>query len=125
MLKNKLSNNEFTLGSWITIESPDVAEIMSGAKYDWLVVDLEHSVIEINGAGNLIRVIELSGVSPLVRITSNDANQIKRVMDAGAHGIIVPMVNMDNNQHSPNENIRIGNIRQGIKICLSILNTEM
>lgn len=38
--------------------------------------------------------------------------------------IIVPMVNMDNNQHSPNENIRIGNIRQGIKICLSILNTD-
>ncbi len=37
--------------------------------------------------------------------------------------IIVPMVNMDNNQHSPNENIRIGNIREGIKICLSILNT--
>ena len=35
--------------------------------------------------------------------------------------IIVPMVNMDNNQHSPNENIRIGNIRKGIKICLSIL----
>lgn len=39
--------------------------------------------------------------------------------------IIVPMVNMDNNQHSPNENIRIGNIRQGIKICLSILNTSL
>jgi len=38
--------------------------------------------------------------------------------------IIVPMVNMDNNQHSPNENIRIGNIRQGIKICLSILETD-
>lgn len=38
--------------------------------------------------------------------------------------IIVPMVNMDNNQHSPNENIRIGNIRQGIKICLAILNTD-
>jgi acetylornithine deacetylase/succinyl-diaminopimelate desuccinylase-like protein len=38
--------------------------------------------------------------------------------------VIVPMVNIDNNQHSPNENIRIGNIRQGIKICLSILNTS-
>jgi len=38
--------------------------------------------------------------------------------------IIVPMVNMDNNQHNPNENIRIGNIRQGIKICLSILKTS-
>jgi acetylornithine deacetylase/succinyl-diaminopimelate desuccinylase-like protein len=39
--------------------------------------------------------------------------------------IIVPMVNMDNNQHSPNENIRIGNIRQGIKICLALLNTSL
>ncbi|TXD54369.1 MULTISPECIES: M20/M25/M40 family metallo-hydrolase [unclassified Polaribacter] len=39
--------------------------------------------------------------------------------------IIVPMVNMDNNQHNPNENIRIGNIRQGIKICLAILNTSL
>ena len=39
--------------------------------------------------------------------------------------VIVPMVNMDNNQHNPNENIRIGNIRQGIKICLAILNTEI
>jgi len=38
--------------------------------------------------------------------------------------VIVPMVNMDNNQHSPNENIRVGNIRQGIKICLSILNAS-
>lgn len=39
--------------------------------------------------------------------------------------VIVPMVNMDNNQHSPNENIRLGNIRQGIQICLSILNMEL
>ena len=38
--------------------------------------------------------------------------------------LIVPMVNMDNNQHSPNENIRIGNIRQGIQLCLAILNTK-
>jgi len=39
--------------------------------------------------------------------------------------IIVPMVNMDNNQHNPNENIRIGNIRQGIKICLAIFNMKL
>jgi acetylornithine deacetylase/succinyl-diaminopimelate desuccinylase-like protein len=39
--------------------------------------------------------------------------------------IIVPMVNMDNNQHSPNENIRLGNMRQGIHICLSILNMKL
>ena len=39
--------------------------------------------------------------------------------------IIVPLVNMDNNQHNPNENIRIGNIRQGIKICLAIFNMKL
>jgi len=92
-LKSRLLKNEFTLGSWITIGNQDVAEIMARANFDWLVVDLEHSSISIDMAANLIRVIELSGVTPLVRLTSNNSNQIKRVMDAGAHGIIVPMVN--------------------------------
>jgi len=93
MLKNKLLNKEFTIGSWVTLGSPDVTEIMAKADYDWLVVDLEHSVISIDIAGDLIRIIDLCGVSPLVRLTSNDANQIKRVMDAGVHGIVVPMIN--------------------------------
>lgn len=93
VLKNKLLNKEFTIGSWVTLGSPDVTEIMAKAAYDWLVVDLEHSVISIDIAGDLIRIIDLCGVAPLVRLTSNDANQIKRVMDAGAHGIVVPMIN--------------------------------
>jgi len=92
-LKSRLLKNEFTIGSWITLGNQDVAEIMAKANFDWLVVDLEHSSISIDMAANLIRVIELSGVTPLVRLTSNDSNQIKRVMDAGAYGIIVPMVN--------------------------------
>lgn len=72
---------------------PDIAEIMARAGFDWLVVDLEHSVISIKIAGDLIRTIDLCGVPPLVRLTSNDPDQIKRMMDAGAHGIVVPMVN--------------------------------
>ena len=93
MLKTKLINNEFTLGSWITLGNTAIAEIMAKANFDWLVVDLEHSVISIDVAGELIRTIDLCGVTPLVRLTSNDENQIKRVMDAGSHGIVVPMVN--------------------------------
>ena len=50
---------------------------------------------------------------------------IPAITELDIPAIIVPMVNMDNNQHNPNENIRIGNIRQGIKICLSILNTDL
>jgi 2-keto-3-deoxy-L-rhamnonate aldolase RhmA len=92
-LKDKLHRRELVLGSWITLGNSAVAEIMARAGFDWLVVDLEHSVISISVAGDLIRTIELCGVAPLVRLTSNDPDQIKRVMDAGAQGIVVPMVN--------------------------------
>lgn len=92
-LKNKLKRNQLSIGSWITLAHPAIAEIMADAGFDWLVVDLEHSVLTIREAEELIRIIELKGVTPLVRLTSLDENQIKRVMDAGAHGIIVPMVN--------------------------------
>jgi 2-dehydro-3-deoxyglucarate aldolase len=92
-LKQKLAAGELTIGSWITLAHPGIAEIMARAGFDWLTVDLEHSVITVREAEELIRVIGLCGVAPLVRLTSNDADQIKRVMDAGAHGVIVPLVN--------------------------------
>lgn len=93
VLKSKLREGCLTIGSWITLGHASIAEIMAMAEYDWLVVDLEHSTIDIRTAGELIRTIDLCGVAPLVRLTSNSSDQIKRVMDAGAHGIIVPMVN--------------------------------
>jgi 2-keto-3-deoxy-L-rhamnonate aldolase RhmA len=92
-LKSKLSKGKLTIGSWITLAHPAIAEIMSRAGFDWLAVDLEHSVITIREAEELIRIIALSGVAPLVRLSANNPVQIKRVMDAGAHGAIVPMVN--------------------------------
>lgn len=92
-LKLELGKCQFTIGSWITLAHPAIAEIMARVGFDWLVIDLEHSVITIREAEELIRVIALSGVCPLARLSCNDPVQIKRVMDAGAHGVIVPMVN--------------------------------
>lgn len=91
-VKRQLAEGELTLGSWITLGHPAIAEIMAASGFEFVVVDLEHSVIGIAEAANLIRVIDLAGASPLVRTTSNDPDQIKRVMDAGAHGVIVPMI---------------------------------
>lgn len=85
--------NKAKIGSWITLPSPSIAEIMAKSGFDWLAVDLEHSAINITQAEDLIRTIDLCGAKPLVRLTSNDKNQIKRVMDSGSHGIIVPMIN--------------------------------
>ena len=92
-LKQRLADHDLTIGSWITMGHHEVAEIMSRAGFDWLVVDMEHSAVDIASAQRLIQVIELSGVTPLVRVGANDPLLIKRVMDAGAVGVVVPMVN--------------------------------
>jgi 2-keto-3-deoxy-L-rhamnonate aldolase RhmA len=91
-LKAKMESRTLTLGSWMSLPHPGIAEILARAGYDWIVIDMEHSTISIREAGELIRVIDLCGAAPLVRLTSNNPDQIKRVMDAGAHGIVVPMV---------------------------------
>ena len=92
-LKTNLQKGKVSLGTWITLGHASIAELLANAGYEWLVVDMEHSTISIDQAGELIRTIALAGAAPLVRLTSNDINQIKRVMDAGAHGIVVPTIN--------------------------------
>lgn len=92
-LKNKLRANELTIGSWITIGHTAIAEIMAKSGFDWLTVDMEHSAITMHQAQQLIQTIALCGIVPLVRVEENNQTVIKRAMDAGAHGVIVPMVN--------------------------------
>lgn len=92
-LKDRLKRNELTIGSWITLGYPAIGEIMASSGFDWLTIDMEHSAITLHEAQQLIQVIELAGCVPLVRVGDNDPIIIKRVMDAGAHGVIVPQVN--------------------------------
>ncbi len=92
-VRRNFFRNGFSFGSWITFTSTASAEIMARAGFNWLAIDMEHSPISIERAQELIQIIELSGTIPLVRLSSNDAVQIKRVMDSGAYGIIVPCVN--------------------------------
>jgi len=82
-----------SIGTWISLPQEAIAEIFANSGYEWIVVDLEHSAITINQAEKLIRVIDLAGSQPLVRMSGHSSAQIKRVLDAGASGIIAPMVN--------------------------------
>lgn len=92
-LKTKLLKNELIVGSWITIGHQSIVEIMCTGGFDWLTLDLEHSVIELSQAQQMIAHIKNNGVAALVRVSKNEEVIIKRVMDAGADGVIVPMVN--------------------------------
>lgn len=91
-LKAKLASSEVTVGSWITLGHPAIAEIMASAGFDWLVLDMEHSVLELSEAQTIIQVLDGLGCPAIVRLTSNHPDQIKRVMDAGATGVMVPMI---------------------------------
>lgn len=84
--------NRLTIGSWLTIGHPSVVEIMATAGFEWLVVDLEHTSIDLSMAQILISAIQANGMKAFVRVSKNEEVIIKRVMDMGADGIIVPMV---------------------------------
>ena len=91
-LKQKLKRGIPAIGTWLTLAHPALAEMAARAGFDWVAVDLEHSSITLRECEDLIRVLDLAGTTPLVRLTSNDTNQISRVMDCGARGVIVPNV---------------------------------
>ncbi len=92
-LKNKILKRQLTIGSWITVGDYAMTEIMAKSGFDWLAIDIEHSVIDFEKTQNLIRIINLCGITSFVRVGENNPLIIKRVMDAGAKGIIVPMIN--------------------------------
>ncbi len=92
-LRDRLRGGQQTVGSWLSFGFTPVAEIMARAGFDWLVIDMEHTAIGVWDAFQLIQVIDLAECVPLVRVGANDELLIKRSLDAGAHGVIVPMVN--------------------------------
>ena len=92
-LRAALIENELTIGTWVQIGHPAIAEIFANVGYDWICVDLEHGSIDIESLTNIIRAIEISNTVPVVRLPLNDPIWIRRCLDAGAMGLIIPMVN--------------------------------
>jgi len=74
------------------IPHSSVAEIMGQAGYDWVALDLEHGAISDHQLPDLFRALELGGTLPLVRLAQGHVKDCKRALDAGAGGVIVPMV---------------------------------
>ena len=91
-IRKKLQNEESSIGSWMQIPSSSIAEIMGHAGYDWITVDLEHGSISVHQLPNIFRAIQLGNTLPLARIPSPNPSDCKQVLDAGAGGIIIPMV---------------------------------
>ncbi len=80
-------------GYWTELFSPTATEIMSAAGYDCTMIDLEHGAADLGDAVAVMRALRGSACTPLVRVPANDPTWIKRVLDAGAQGVMVPVVN--------------------------------
>jgi 4-hydroxy-2-oxoheptanedioate aldolase len=80
------------LGSWIMSAAPAVAEAMGFCGFDFLVVDMEHSPLEIADTTSMLRAIAGTPAEPLVRLPWNDQVLVKRVLDAGARSVMFPFV---------------------------------
>jgi len=90
--RKKLISNDASVGSWIQLPNSSSAEIMGHAGYDWIAVDLEHGSIGINQLPDLFRSLESGGTIPLARIAQGESKDCKQALDAGAYGVIIPMV---------------------------------
>tara|TARA_B100000029_G_C17537798_1_gene945530 strand:- start:214 stop:945 length:732 start_codon:yes stop_codon:yes gene_type:complete len=88
-----MKNKKIKIGSWITSYNPSAAHLMSSLGFEWLCVDMEHSTITFDQMSLLISIIKNNSSTAFVRVGSNNQLQIKKALDAGAEGIIVPMVN--------------------------------
>lgn len=77
------------IGTWQTLYSPEISEILCDMGFSFVTIDLEHSPMDLSHAARLIQVIILKGKTALVRLGSHDENIIKRVMDMGATGVII------------------------------------
>jgi len=91
-VKKALAEGQPQVGTWLSLGNVFAARLMARVGFPWLTVDIEHSPISWSDAGLLFGAIADAGCVPLARVPSGDHDLIKRVLDAGAHGIVVPMV---------------------------------
>jgi 2-keto-3-deoxy-L-rhamnonate aldolase RhmA len=90
-LATRLERNMLCIGAWQSAPSPLIAEAMASCGFHWLAVDMEHGTVSASEAEDIFRAVERHGVAPMVRLPSADPYLARRLLDAGAQGIIVPV----------------------------------
>jgi len=91
-VKQRLRQGQATFGTWLSLDCLHSARVLARCGFDWLTLDMEHSAIDWSQAAAIMGAIADAGCVPLVRLPEGSVYCIKRALDAGAWGIIVPMV---------------------------------
>jgi 2-keto-3-deoxy-L-rhamnonate aldolase RhmA len=91
-LRARLRRQETSYGLWVTLESPTVTEIAAALGMDWVCVDMEHGHLGFREVMEHVRAVRGSETSVVVRVSEVTRDTVKRVLDIGAHGVILPLV---------------------------------
>jgi 2-dehydro-3-deoxyglucarate aldolase len=92
-VKTKFRQRQSLFGAWTSLGHPSVTEIFCRGGFDFLGIDLEHSTISLEQSQTIIATSQAAGIPCLPRVSSHNGEQIRRILDSGADGIIVPQVN--------------------------------
>ncbi len=92
-VKQRLADGLPAVGQWISLPSPSIVELIASFQPDWLLIDTEHSPAEGETVEHALRAMNGTDVVPLVRVAANDQALIKKALDRGAYGVVVPLVN--------------------------------
>ena len=90
--KQKLRDGKPTFGTWLSLGDIHAARALARSGFDWLTLDMEHSPIDWSRAATIFAMVAEAGCVPLARVPEGSHHYIKRALDAGAWGIVVPMV---------------------------------
>lgn len=97
MIRNKIkqlwADGKPVINGWLSTSSPFVAEVMAAQGYDALTIDCQHGFVAYESAASMLQAMRASGVVPMVRVPWLDPGDIMKALDAGAYGIICPMIN--------------------------------
>src|SRR5437764_8666432 len=92
-VKRTLKAGKPSFGTWLSLASITAARFMARSGLDWLTVDIEHSLCDWETAAHIFASVADAGCTALARVPANRHDHIKRALDNGAHGVVVPMVN--------------------------------
>jgi 4-hydroxy-2-oxoheptanedioate aldolase len=92
-IKTLWSQNKPVLNGWLSVANGFTAEIMAAQGYDSLTIDLQHGVVDYQAAVGMFQAMQASPVTPLARVPWLDPAHVMKILDAGAYGVICPMIN--------------------------------
>ena len=92
-LKTMWKRGETAVNGWLSIPTAFTAEVMAHQGFDSLTVDMQHGVVDYQTAVSMFQGISTTGVMPLARVPWNDPAYLMKILDAGAYGVICPMIN--------------------------------